>query len=322
VNRFWTIILLFVFAAPATAAPDVFELGRKALRDKEYSRAIGYFTTMIGDEGDNPLGYKGRAVAYYQSGRVDKAVKDLTRVLRLTPGDWEAYNNRGVAYGDLKQYDKAVKDLTRAILLNPRHADSFNSRGVNYYRQGKHDKAVKDFNRAIELQPRLVTAYVNRGNAYVAQKDYDAAEGDYATAIRLSPKDASAYLGRALAHKKKHEYGKALDDYRKALSLDLDDPAANGRLAWLLATCPEDKVRDGKAAVDYAKKACTRTRWRNLDYLDTLAAAYAEAGDFENARKYQGHVVAQPEAFSKDAYKKVRERLELYEQGKPYRESR
>jgi tetratricopeptide (TPR) repeat protein len=322
VVAFMLLFFVLVAAAPAPpAGPDVFELGKKALRDKEYSRAIGYFTTMIHEEGDNPLGYKARAVAYYQSGRVEKAIKDLTQVLRLSPGDWEAYNNRGVAYGDLKQYDKAVRDLSRAIALNPRRADSYSSRGVYLSRLGKQDLALEDFDHALRLDARSSTAHANRGDAHTAMQDYDAAVADFTRAIQLTPKSDRAYLGRALAHKKKHEYEHARADYRKARELSPDDPAPAGRLAWLLATCPEARVRDGKAAVGYAKKACDLTRWRNLDYLDTLAAAYAEAGDFENAKKYQALVVSHPDAFSEEAFKKVRQRLELYEQGKPYRES-
>lgn len=80
----------------------------------------------------------------------------------------------------------------------------------------------------------------------------------------------------------KKEYQKAIKDFHKAIRVDPQRPAAYGELAWLLATSPDEKVRDGKKAWEYAKKA------HELDpedaaYMDKLAAAFAECGDFEQA---------------------------------------
>jgi hypothetical protein len=86
-----------------------------------------------------------------------------------------------------------------------------------------------------------------------------------------------------------------------------------------LSTCPESRVRDGKRAVYYATEACQATRWKHADYLDTLAAAYAEMGDYKEAVKWQQQALALGWGDEAETARAER-RLELYRGGKPYRE--
>jgi hypothetical protein len=92
-------------------------------------------------------------------------------------------------------------------------------------------------------------------------------------------------------------------------------------LAWLLATCPDDQIRDGKNAVTLATKACDLSKWEKYEYVDTLAAAYAETGDFEQAVKYQKQA-ASMDGIPEDNRTNVQKRIELYLQHKPYRKSK
>ena len=88
--------------------------------------------------------------------------------------------------------------------------------------------------------------------------------------------------------------------------------------AWLRATCPKEQLRDGKKAVEYATKACELTSWNSSPCLEALAAAYAEAGDFTQAVKWQKKVVdSNPQG--KQPMEIARQRLALYEEKKPYR---
>jgi tetratricopeptide (TPR) repeat protein len=113
---------------------------------------------------------------------------------------------------------------------------------------------------------------------------------------------------------------KTLADFRQALRLDPKDPNSCNSLARLLATCPKADVRDGKKAVEYARKACELTGWKEAVYLDTLASAYAESGDFKQAVKWQKKALESSEKFPEKERDEMRARLKLYEQGKPYRE--
>jgi tetratricopeptide (TPR) repeat protein len=115
------------------------------------------------------------------------------------------------------------------------------------------------------------------------------------------------------------KYRQALADLQIAVQMTSKKPdVALNSLAWLRATCPETGTRDGKQAVKLAMKACELSNWTYWNYIDTLAAAYAEAGDFKHAVKYQKQVL---EMVKKSTdYLELQRRLALYEERKPYRE--
>jgi len=89
-------------------------------------------------------------------------------------------------------------------------------------------------------------------------------------------------------------------------------------LAWLRATCLEPGIRDGKEAVKLAIKACELSEWKDWGIIDTLAAAYAEIGDFDQAIKYEKQVVEMIKPST--GRRKLQQRVALYERHKPYRE--
>lgn len=252
--------------------------------------------------------------------RLKDAARFYSEKIKSNGSDTWAWRMRAAVWTARGEHDRAVHDLTEAIRLTPAGpatAYLYNNRGIARLAAKDHDGAVKDFDEAIRLSPAGATAYHNRGYAWAAKKDYEKAIKDYSEAIRLDPNYATAFQNRATAYRRVGEAAKAVQDYEAAIRLEPRSAVRVNDLAWLMATAADEKFRDGKRAVELAVKACEMSGWKEAGHIDTLAAAYAEAGDFAQAVRYQKQALEDRRlAASPD----VRERLRLYEQKKPYRE--
>jgi len=247
----------------------------------------------------------------------DLAITCFDAHIRANAKDAVAFYKRGNAYVSKNEYDKAIEDYSEAIHLDSKYAYAFNNRGDAYAYKQEYDKAIEDFSEAIRLDPKYAPALSNRGLAYAYKEDYDKAVEDCSEAIRLNPTYAHAFNSRGFAYAKKQEYDKAIKDFSETIRLDPQYANALGHLAWLLATCPKDGLRDGKKAVQLATKACELSEWKLSSYLEILAAAHAECGDFKQAVKWQKKAIELGYE-NKDEGQKAVKRLRLYQEGKLY----
>jgi tetratricopeptide (TPR) repeat protein len=215
--------------------------------------------------------------------------------------------------------DDAPAYYTRLINRNPRNAWAYNFRAVAWRHRGDFDRAIADYGEKLKLQPTSVT-YTNRGVAWEAKKDYEKALADHDQAIRLDPDNRIAYFNRGNAREAMKEYAKAIADFNQAIRLDPNYSSPYKGLAWLYATCPDARYRDGTKAVRLATRACELSGWTDADKIGTLAAAYAESGQFEQAIKYQQKAIDLKQG---DAalLETAQERLKLFRDKKPYRNS-
>jgi RNA polymerase sigma factor (sigma-70 family) len=233
------------------------------------------------------------------------------------PQDAAAYLKRGRTYLNRGNYDQAIADFNQVLQLDTKSAGAYFSRGRANKLKGNYEQALADYNEAIQINPQMVAAYVNRGQIYNMADRSDDAIADFNQALLLDPERPIPYLDRGVAYGAKSDYGKAIADFGSALALDPNFSPAYNNLAWLLATCPQPAFRDGKKAVEYATKASELSQWSNINQIDTLAAAYAEAGDSENAVKWESKVLETPNLAPEDAAI-AKNRLALYQAHQPY----
>jgi len=281
--------------------------------------AVPYFGERIRFNGSNAFAYAQRGRAWRERGRLDDALKDYDEALRIYPLQPTWLRGRAAVFEEKKDFERAVRDYTEAVRINPRDPLTFLDRGIAYKGMKAFDKAAADYTEASRLDPNWAAVYYNRANLWRDRKEFDKALADYTAAIRLDPEDPDAYFNRANIYRSKRDYANAVSDYREVIRLDPEEPDAYDSLAWILATCPDDKIRDGQKAVDYAGTACELTDASSAYFVSTLAAAFAEIGKFDQAMKWQKRALESPR-YEKADGNKARQRLQLYEGHRPYRE--
>jgi tetratricopeptide (TPR) repeat protein len=311
---------------------------------------VEYFTKQIEEKSSADL-YLRRASVRKLRGELDDALADCDKAVELSPSS-AAYQNRGQLYLLKKDTTAALADFNRSIEIDPNNAFPYRSRGEANAQARKYADALADFAKANELQPDAWT-HGAAGRVYAAQKEwakaaeqYDASlklnpkhvpgflgravarfeqaddkggEADLAEAAKLLPNDPSVYVARASAAYRRGKFADANKELGEALRLNPKHAGALNLRAWVFAVCPDADYRDGAKAVDFATRACEETKWKAAGHLDTLAAAYAESGKWDDAIKWQKKALEDTDLLANEG-KEAKERLKLYEEKKAFRE--
>jgi tetratricopeptide (TPR) repeat protein len=312
--------------------------------------AVDYYTERLRIRPDSWEAYTWRGVVWHAQGEFENALKDFTQAIRLDPKIAGLHVNRGATWEWKGELDNALKDYTEAIRLDPKCTTAYLSRARIWSETSKSTKAIQDYAEVIALDPENATAYVGRGNARVVNGNFPGAIDDFCEAIRIDPNNARAYhsrgmwqywtqnydaaiedltaairirplaqthMLRGMARHFQGEIKSALEDYSDVIRSDPLWTEAYINIAWLRSTLPGEDLRDGESAVGCATKACELTSWKDAKCLSTLAAAYAEIGQFEDAVKAQRKA---QDLAPEDDQADHQSRIDLYRSRKPYRE--
>ena len=221
---------------------------------------------------------------------------------------------------------KALADVDKYLKIKPQQSAVMLTRAALLAKLGKHDAAIEELQDVQKANPKGLPTLLELGALYTSMKQYDKAIEVFTAILVDHPDEVEAMRGRGDALLNSGRRAEAISDYQRALKLQPHDDSNIGLLnnfAWLLATAPEDKLRDGHRAIALATEACRRTGYKEDFILSTLAAAYAETGDFESARKWAAQAVeVKPSNPAEETQKdELKKELESYKANKPWREA-
>jgi protein O-mannosyl-transferase len=257
-----------------------------------------------------------------QGGELNEAVAEYKTILQLVPASEPARIGVADTLCLLGRSDEAIPYYREVLEANPDNAVVRTKLGLVLMEQGDLGAAGPEFSSVLQADPRNAKAIDGLGYVLAMQGRLDEARARFLEAMQLDPQGAYPHLHYAMSLSAQRQAREAVVEYRKALALDDQLSPACNNLAWMLASHPDPQIRNGREAVELAERACRLTNNEQPFYLGTLAAAYAEAGRFNDA-------IAMAEKARdlarKAGMEKVAERneqlLEIYRTGRPYHES-
>ncbi len=248
---------------------------------------------------------------------LERACRDLDAAIAADPGKWQALKNRAILLTRLEQYQRAVDDWSELIARRPDSGDArvarFN-RGELLYELGQFDEALTDYRAAVAANPRDLPALNGCGNCLLALNQPEPAIEFYDRILQIDRGNSGALVNRGDARQQVQQWAGALQDYRDSMAAAPEGPAMQ-RLAWLLATCPDESLCDPDEALTIIRQAIA-SEGETPENLETLAAAWAAAGQFDKARDVQTRVIALSDS-PNEAYQV---RQTLYENQERYRQ--
>jgi tetratricopeptide (TPR) repeat protein len=260
--------------------------------------------------------YNRRGERFAELGNEQEAMKDFAAAINYDPSHWRAIHNRGVSHASLGRPGEALADFSRALQLNRNYANTWFNRAELYSDRGDFARAVGDYAEAIRLSPKEAEFYTGRGSAYARTGRVREAMQDLSAAIRLDPENADALVSRAEIYLASRDWGRAASDYRDAIQLDDRLGRAYQGAAWIMATCPDERYRNEELALSTAQRALELDGDSDPRYIETLAAAYANSGQFDSAAAIlQAHLNKMPQQYVAGA----QARIQLYKSQRPYR---
>ena len=279
-------------------------------------------------------------------GRVDEAVSLYRQSIQTRPSQVEGYNNLGLVLFAQGRHDEAMAQFRLALAADPNVAMTHLNIGNIFVKRGQPQEAFAEFQTAARLRPDLAEAHNNLGCLLSqAGKPVEAA-AEFREALKwrprypeamnnleqtlatvsggtaAGPESAEAHYQMAVTLGSRKQTGEAIRHLREAVRLKPDWVEALNNLAWLLATQPDEKLRNGPDAVSLAARAVALTHTNNAGALDTLAAACAEVGHFAGAQR-AAHTALELARSSEQTnlVEQIQARLNLYERSQPFRET-
>jgi tetratricopeptide (TPR) repeat protein len=286
-------------------------------KQKKYDEALVAFEKSHDRNSKAPGPLVEEARIHAVRGNYPAALHTLERAIEVNPGDLTALLLRAAVYQAMGDKDKALADLDHLLKVNPGLGPALRMRALLLAGEGKFQLAIEEMEKFRKETPKDIDSLAQLAMLYSAEEEHGKAIELYGQVLVAKPNDFNALRGRADAYLGVGKHAEAIADYERAYKLDPKDSGLLNNFAWVLATSPDDKLRDGKRAVTLATEACRLTDYKLVHILSTLAAAYAEIGDFKTAIQWSEKSVV---LAGNDQKPDLQKELQSYQAGKPLRE--
>jgi len=245
-------------------------------------------------------------------GKKHDALTILGLALNRDPDHVDALRLRGAVFLELGWIHRALADFDHIILLHPSCTACYFERGMVNLRSGDATAAMADLSTCLSLDPEFAPARASRAALLLQAQRYEEALAEVTRAAAARPDHDGDIHNRAVVLSHLGRYEEAIKEYERALALNPCSGGTHNNLAWLLATSRDPALRDGARAVQHARRAVELGN--NDAWMDTLAAAQAECGDFATA------VRTETEAYRLSGGKNgaFLERIDIYRWGLSY----
>jgi protein O-mannosyl-transferase len=260
-------------------------LGAALLHVQDYRGATNVLNEAIRLEPADLRAHNNLGLALMMLGRAAEATNHFALALKFNPSDPNVQVHYGLALTQLRDFKRAVNHYEEALRLDPRSWTAHFGLGKLYLTSGDLNGALDHLSRSAEINPQNVETHVLLGKALhrAGQKAFGMEELN--RALKLDPQNAEAHFALALALENDRKPETALNHFREALRIKPTSAESLNDFAWVLATHANPAFRNGPEAVAMAERACEMTSHNQPLLLGTLAAAYAELGEFEKAAR-------------------------------------
>ncbi len=249
-----------------------------------------------------------------------------TQAVHVHPDNGRAHTALGAWYAQHGDLERALEHHRLGVKHRPERAAGYAQLGLTLTRMGRNEEAIVAYRKAIDINPKASAAHTGLGMVLVTSRDpIKVREGltYLQKAVELDPQNTYARINLASYYQRTARFSQADAVLREGLKRDPRNPSYSAKLAWLLATCPEPRQRNGPEALTLARQACAGANRPRPVVLDALAAALAENGQFDQAARTAGQAaqLARQAGQSRLAAA-IEARISTYQQGRPWRERR
>jgi tetratricopeptide (TPR) repeat protein len=256
----------------------------------------------------------------FQKGQIDDAIAHYRSALQIQPDWWDAEYNLGTALSAKGEVDEAISHSEKAVGMRPTDPDAQISLANLLFQKGRIDEAIVHYQKAIALRPNDFMASYGLGHALLEKGELNSAIQACRSALLIRPLDADCHTTLAIALEEKGNPSEAIQHYNKAVELAPKSIPALTNLAWLLATSQDASLRNGLKSLELAKQADRLVAGTNALVLRTVAAAYAENGEFEKAITTARSAMELARTHGDDSLMtELDQQVALYELGMPFR---